>query len=81
VSLREPSPYALALEGRAGDGAEIVLNGAEIGRVLLDAGGRGELPIAQSDILAGINQIVLRGSEGRRLSLSRITLTRPGGPE
>jgi hypothetical protein len=81
VSLREPSPYALALEGRAGDAAEIVLNGAELGRVLLDAEGRGELPIAESDILPGINQIVLRGSEGRELSLSRITLTRPGGPE
>jgi hypothetical protein len=81
VSLRELSPYALALEGRAGDGAEIVLNGAELGQVLLDAEGRGELPIAESDILPGINQIVLRGQEGRVLSLSRITLTRPGGPD
>ncbi len=81
VSLTERSPYALALEGRAGDVAEIVLNGAELGRVLLDPEGRGSLPIAESDILPGINQIVLRGDEGRRLSLSRITLTRPGGPD
>jgi len=81
VSLTERSPYALALEGRAGDGAEIVLNGAELGRVLLDPEGRGSLPIAESDILPGINQIVLRGHEGRRLSLSRITLTRPGEPD
>jgi len=81
VSLRELSPYALALEGRAGDGAEIVLNGAELGQVLLDAEGRGALPIAESDILPGINQIVLRGHEGRVLALSRITLTRPGEPD
>ncbi len=81
VSLNEPSPYALALEGRAGDGAEVVLNGADLGRVLLDAEGRGGLPIAESDILPGINQIVLRAHDGRGLSLSRITLTRPGETE
>ena len=81
VSLTESSPYVLALEGRADDGAEIVLNGAELGRVMLDAEGRGALPIAESDILPGINQIVLRGPEGRGLSLSRITLTRPGEPD
>ena len=81
VSLTESSPYVLALEGRADDGAEIVLNGAELGRVMLDAEGRGALPIAESDILPGINQIVLRGPEGGGLSLSRITLTRPGEPD
>jgi hypothetical protein len=81
VSLNEPSPYQLELEGRPGDGAEIVLNGADLGRVVLDAEGRGVLPIAETDILPGINQIVLRGQEGRGLSLSRITLTRPGEPE
>ena len=81
VSLTESSPYVLALEGRAGDEAEIVLNGAELGRVMLDAEGRGALPIAESDILPGINQIVLRGHEGRVLVLSRITLTRPGEPD
>jgi hypothetical protein len=80
VSLNEPSPYTLTLQGRAGDEAEIVLNGAGLGRILLDAGGRGSLPIAETDILPGINQVVLRGSEGRALSLSRITLTRPGEP-
>jgi hypothetical protein len=81
VSLNEPAPYALALEGKAGEGAEIVLNGADLGRILLDAEGRGTLPIAESDILPGINQIVLRGQGGRGLSLSRITLTRPGDSE
>jgi hypothetical protein len=79
VSLTESSPYVLALEGRAGDGAEIVLNGAELGRVTLDAEGRGALPIAESDILPGINQMSER-AEGGAL-LSRITLTRPGEPD
>jgi Dolichyl-phosphate-mannose-protein mannosyltransferase len=78
VSLREPSPYALALEGRGGDGVEVVLNGAKLGRVVLDAEGRGALPIAESEILPGMNQVVLRGVEGSGLSISRITLTRPG---
>ncbi len=78
VTLNEPSPYTLALEGRAGDEAAIVVNGAELGEVRLDAEGRGALPISQSDILHGINHIVLRGRGGRRLPLSRVTLTRPG---
>ena len=80
VSLNEASPYTLGLEGKAGGAAEIVLNGAELGKVVLDAEGRGVLPIAESDILPGINQIVLRGADGSGLSLSRITLTRPGDP-
>ena len=79
VSLREPSPYALALEGRVGDGVEVVLNRAKLGRVVLDAEGRGALPIAESEILPGVNRIVLRGTVGRGLWISRITLTRPGG--
>ncbi len=81
VSLVESAPYELSLEGRAGEGVQILLNGADLGRVLLDAEGRGALAIAESDILPGINQIVFRGPEGRGLSLSRLTLTRPGGPD
>jgi hypothetical protein len=78
VSLSEPAPYELALEGRAGDGAEIVLNGAGLGWVRLDADGRGALRIAESEVLPGINRFVLRGSEERGLSLARLSLRRPG---
>ncbi|HJS72958.1 MAG TPA: hypothetical protein VJ921_01635, partial [Vicinamibacteria bacterium] len=79
VSLNEPSPYTLSLEGRVGGESDVVLNGAKLGRVLLDAEGRGTLLIAPIDILPGMNQIVLRpATEG--LTISRITLTRPGGP-
>jgi hypothetical protein len=79
VSLVESAPYELALEGRAGEGAEVVLNGADLGQVPLDATGRGVLPIDPADIWPGINQIVLRG--GPNLSLSRVTLTRRGEPD
>jgi hypothetical protein len=78
VSLRELSPYALALEGRAGDGAEIVLNGAELGQVLLDAEGR-ESSDRRVGHPAGNQPDRAPRPRGRVLSLSRITLTRPGG--
>ena len=80
VSLTEPAPYVLALEGRAGAGVAIVLNGAELGSVVLDHGGRGVLALARLDTLSGINQIVLRGVDEETLAISRITLTRPGDP-
>ncbi len=77
VSLNEPSPYTLVLEGRVGNETDVILNGAKLGRVLLGAEGRGTLSIAALDVLRGMNQIVLRsGKTG--LSISRITLTRPG---
>jgi hypothetical protein len=79
VSLVESAHYELALEGRAGEGAEVALNGADLGQVPLDATGRGVLPIDPADIWPGINQIVLRG--GPNLSLSRVTLTRRGEPD
>jgi hypothetical protein len=80
VSLTEPAPYVLALEGRAGDAVEIVLNGAKLGPVVLDHEGRGVLALARLDVLSGINQIVLRRVDGEKLAISRITLTRPGDP-
>ncbi len=79
VILNEPAPYTLALEGRAGDEAEFVLNGAKLGRLLLDDKGHGNLSIAALDVLSGVNQIVLRSGRNG-LSVSRITLTRPGEP-
>ncbi len=79
VSLNEPAPYTLALEGKAGDDAEVVLNGAKLGRVFLDEKGDGALSIGALDVLPGVNQIVLRSGSGG-LSLSRIVLTRPGEP-
>jgi hypothetical protein len=78
VSLNEPSPYRLSIEGNAGDAAHIVLNGAKLGEVALDEEGRGELPVSETDVLPGVNQIVLRPT-GIRLAISRVTLTRPGG--
>jgi hypothetical protein len=78
VSLFESAPYELALEGRPGQGVEVILNGADLGQIPLDATGRGVLGIASSDIWPGINQILLRPAGGRELSLARITLTRPG---
>ncbi len=79
VSLQEPAPYELALEGRAEQEAEIILNGAALGRLRLDFEGRGVLSLAESDILPGINQLVFRPGPGRNLEISRVTLTRPGG--
>jgi hypothetical protein len=55
-----------------------VLNGAKLGEVALDQEGRGDLPVSETDVLPGVNQIVLRPA-GIRLAISRITLTRPGG--
>jgi hypothetical protein len=78
VSLREPSPYEISLEGRGGQEAEIALNGAKLGRLRLDEEGRGALGLAESDVLAGMNQIVIRSATGGRLAVSRVTLRRPG---
>jgi hypothetical protein len=79
VSLNEPSPYTLSLEGNPAGEADVVLNGARLGRLFLGAEGRGTLLISALDILQGMNQIVLRpGRPG--LLVSRITLTRPGDP-
>jgi hypothetical protein len=78
VSLREPSPYEISIEGRGGQEAEIVLNGAELGRLRLDEEGRGALGLAESDVLAGMNQIVIRSARGGRLAVFRVTLRRPG---
>jgi hypothetical protein len=77
VSLNEPAPYTLSLEGQVGEEADVVLNGAKLGRLLLGADGRGSLLVAAIDILPGVNQIVLRPAR-EALSISRITLTRPG---
>jgi hypothetical protein len=78
VSLNEPSPYRLTIEGEAGGGAFLVLNGATLGEVTLDEEGRGEISLSETEVIAGVNQIVLRPG-GSRLSVSRVTLTRPGG--
>jgi hypothetical protein len=75
--LNEPAPYTLSLEGQVGEEADVVLNGAKLGRLLLGADGRGSLLVAAIDILPGVNQIVLRPAR-EALSISRITLTRPG---
>jgi hypothetical protein len=77
VSLNEPSPYRLTIEGEGG-GAFLVLNGAKLGEVTLDEEGRGELSLSETEVLAGVNQIVLRPG-GSRLAISRVTLIRPGG--
>jgi hypothetical protein len=79
VSLNEPSPYTLSLEGNPAGEADVVLNGARLGRLFLGAEGRGTLLISALDILQGMNQIVLRPG-GPGLLVSRITLTRPGDP-
>ncbi|HEY7697909.1 MAG TPA: glycosyltransferase family 39 protein [Vicinamibacteria bacterium] len=78
VSLAESAPYEIALEGEAGAAAVVVLNGADLGELSLDAEGRGALEVAPTDIWPGINQIVLGTADERGLALSRITLTRPG---
>lgn len=78
VSLVESATYELRLEGRAGAEAEVILNGADLGPISLDASGKGVLMIASADIWPGINQMVLRSNDRKELSVSRITLTRPG---
>jgi len=78
VVLSEPSPYHLSFQGVPGGEAELSLNGASIGGIVLDAAGHAEIEVRPELVLAGANELVLRVEREPGLSLASIRFLRPG---
>lgn len=78
VSLREPAPYTLAVEGAPGGRAAVVVNGSGVGTIALERGGA-VIEVPSEAMQSGLNRLSLIPEPGAgALRISRLSLTRPG---
>ena len=80
VTLKEPAPYRLSVEGRSDDEVQILWNDTLAGDGALDAGRGLHLEIGPERVHQGVNEMCFRATEGLNFEVSRVTLRRPGNP-
>ncbi len=80
VTLKEPAPYQLSVEGRSGDEVQIQWNETPAGGGVLYGDSKIHVEIRPERVHEGVNEICFRSAESRGFEVSRVTLRRPGNP-